>query len=174
MKITLSNQFFEKLSHMPADECKQVVDTMAALMDKDEDAIENYDTSSTATDSPLLAEFVQTLQKRVRADRRRRERREAKSVEKQSAKRRGDGGSQVKPGQIVDMYTMAVNAVLAGGASLGHAERATVRQLTKALMKRMDAIAAAITITRRPTAQRFRSSQGRHGQLRSLSAAKGL
>lgn len=174
MKITLSNQFFEKLSHMPADECKRVVETMAGLMDKDEDAIENYDTSSLAADSPLLDEFVKTLQKRVRADRRRRERREAKSAEKQVSKRRGDRGAQVKPGQIVDMYTMAVNAVLAGGASLGHAERAAVRQLTKALMKRMDAIAAAITVTRRPTAQRFRSSQGWHGRQRPLSAAKGL
>lgn len=149
MKITLDSQFFEALGDMDARTCAGVVNTCRQLLESDDRTVENFVLPVGAP--KVLVDFLEKLKKRIRTARQRRERTRRRKATSTPA---GNGRQAVKrptsrPDDILDLFTRAVSAVLDGSGSLGHADRAKVKQLTKALMKRMDAIATSMAFARK-------------------------
>ena len=144
--ITLSRRFFTDILSLSPESQTRVLSTCKRLADSDDDAIEQYQLPADAPD--VLADFVKRLKRRVNSARRRRERRAAapvqssKNADKQSVAKPLTDDKRVSADAVMEMYELAVNVVVSSGNLLNRADRARIRQLAKALMKRMDNIAA--------------------------------
>lgn len=146
MKITLSNKFFTELLQLDSQSQTLVLSTCKQLTESDEDAILQYELPADAPD--MLAELVGSLKKRVTNSRRRRERRAANPVQANKTANKlpiaGDApvDKRVSAEAVMEMYELAFNVVVSAGNLLNRTDRARIRQLAKAMMKRMDNIAA--------------------------------
>ena len=145
MKITLSTKFFDELLQLDFLTQNYVLSVCKRLSESDEDAILEYELPFDAPE--LLVELVNALKTRVANARRRRERRAAapakvhKTADEQSAAKLSTADKPVSAAAVMEMYELAVNVVISSGNTLNRADRSRIRQLAKALMKRMDSIA---------------------------------
>ena len=148
--ITIPAQFFTQVLTLSPEKQRCVLALCYNLVIADENTIMRYELPDDAPD--VLVDFVKRLKRRIINSRKRRERRAAatrqtpkqapKTTARQSAATTDADDMRASADAVVEMYEHAVDLVVTSSQVLNRADRARIRQLAKALMKRMDSISA--------------------------------
>ena len=152
--ITIPAQFFTQVLTLSPAKQQYVLSVCQSLVNADEGTIMRFQLSDDAPE--VLVDFIERLKRRIINSRRRRERRAAakqtpkqapKATDKQPAATPHADDTRASADAVVEMYEKSVDLVVNSSRVLNRADRARIRQLAKALMKRMDSISALPAIS---------------------------
>ncbi|MDE6403874.1 MAG: hypothetical protein K2K86_08720 [Muribaculaceae bacterium] len=148
--ITIPAQFFTQVLTLRPVMQQYVLSVCESLVNADESTIMRYNPTDDAPE--VLVDFIKRLKRRIINSRKRRERHAAAAKQtpkqapnttaRQSAATTDADDSRASADTVVEMYEQAVDLVVSSSQMLNRADRARIRQLAKALMKRMGNISA--------------------------------